>query len=471
MTTLALMRLRNSSLKIFLTAFLGIALGTGKCCFASDTLRVMSYNVLYFGNECQGPTPEYMGYLKTITQFAAPDLLGLVKVASIKTDKSDQAGTAPLGFADSILKYGLPDGVHYAYCPFTNVSKANNNTLLFYNTKKLGCVGLVSCYSNITDFDTWKLYYKSPEPTSMKDTIFLYVTLCHDKSGKENENVRKLQIEGTLTDLKRHFRGFPNYIMMGDFNVRNSDEPLYQLLVNGEQRFKLYDPPFFPDQSLSYPANWEKEPKYTSYFTTSTRENESAFHGCGSGGGGKDWYDHIFMSKALTNNAGGIKYIPKSYKTPGNDGQRFKVSINNSNINKNTSAPENVIEALYRFSNKYPITASFEVDNGAPKSAVTGLEISNVSSFKSSPKCNIEIAYEEKKGASFTLHFAKDLIGQEVTILWSDSNGKQVFSKKVKIASTEFDYHLKIATGKYSVIVKGKHNEIFREEVTAGGVK
>ena len=60
----------------------------------SDTLRVMAYNVLYYGNGCQGPNSNYHGYLKNIalalsgkmdSHFTALWDGGHIKFFSIKT--------------------------------------------------------------------------------------------------------------------------------------------------------------------------------------------------------------------------------------------------------------------------------------------------------------------------------------------------------------------------------------------------
>ena len=120
--------------------------------------------------------------MKTIVAYANPDVLTMEN-ASIPLTQDDKYGIAPFGFADSIVDYALDAAFpgRYAYCPFTNASRVNNVQVLFYDQRKLGFVSIVSSYSNITDFNTYKLYYKDPNLAKTHDTTFLYVTPTHDK--------------------------------------------------------------------------------------------------------------------------------------------------------------------------------------------------------------------------------------------------------------------------------------------------
>src|SRR5579872_3270435 len=69
-------------------------------------IKIMSYNVLKYGNGCQGPNGLYHTYLKTIVTYVSPDIIGLIKVASIP-ERHRTKGIAPIGFADSILAFAF----------------------------------------------------------------------------------------------------------------------------------------------------------------------------------------------------------------------------------------------------------------------------------------------------------------------------------------------------------------------------
>ena len=195
----------------FVIAVLLVSFSTGL--FAQkDTLRVMAYNSLYYGSGCQGSSGLYHAYLKTIVAYTNPDILSLEKMGSIKSAPDDKYGTAPVGFADSVVAYALDAAFpgRYAHCPYTNAAKTNNMSVIFYDRRKLGFVSIVSSYANITDFNTYKLYYKDPNLARTHDTTFLYVIPNHDLSGDENEKVRGIQISEVMRHTKEHFSRLPS---------------------------------------------------------------------------------------------------------------------------------------------------------------------------------------------------------------------------------------------------------------------
>lgn len=424
----------------------------------TDTLRVMGYNVLYYGSGCQGPNGYYHNYLKTIAGYVNPDIISLEKMASVPLSADDKYGTAPLGFADSILTYALNAAFpgRYAYCPFTNGAKANNMCMLFYDKNKLGFVNITSSYANITDFNTYKLYYKDATLATTHDTIFLYVTLNHDKSGDENVQVRGQQIEQEMYYIKKHFSHLPNMINIGDFNVRGCMESCYQTITAcPDTNYVFYDPPFFPDHDLSYPVDWDHEPKFAAYFTTSTRESDEAPNPCGSGGGAKNWYDHIFLSSWIINGVNRIRYIPHSYRTIGNDGHRFRVSINNNNTYPNQSTPPDVINALYHMSNKYPVMACLAVDKSKSNVRPADPEIISGTTYYKE-----QILLDSAVSGRLFLHVPSSLLGQEVTVECIDAAGNLKMKRGFKLASTQMMVKCKLQPGSYRAQFYTAHNFI-----------
>ncbi len=429
----------------------------------NDTLRVMSYNVLYYGNGCQGPSGKYHEYLKTIAGFTNPDILCLVKMASIPLSKEDKYGTAPFGFADSILTYALNAAYpgRYNYCTITNGAKSSGTNVLFYDQRKLGYDRIICSYCNITDFTTYKLYYKDPDLAVTHDTTYLYVIPTHTRSGDEFEKVRGIQIRDEITYLKEHFTSMPNMLQIGDFNSRNSGEPFYKFLTSPDDTtFRFYDPPFYPDKKLSYPANWDHNADFAAFMTTSTRESAEVPNKCGTGGGAKGWYDHIFISPGMVNNTNDIRYIPNSYRTIGNDGNRFRISINNRNTSVNNSAPDFVIEALYQMSNKYPVMADFEVNSnrGATRAKFRELAGSNI--FY---KNEVRILLNDNNKLEF--HFPEDILEQDVKLTITDASGYLVLSKKFKVKHPEMVVKIKLGTGTYNVSLVSHHSIIAEQKI------
>ncbi len=417
----------------------------GNTSFAqADTLRVMAYNVLYYGDNppCQGPHSASHGYLKTIVAYANPDVISLEKMAAIPIYAGDHSGTAPAGFADSVLTYALNAAWpgRYAYCTYTNTSGADNMSVLFYNQQKLGFVNIVSSYANITDFNTYKLYYKSADLATTHDSIFLYVTCNHDNSGSASSDAatRGTQIAGEMAQIETHFTHLPNMLNMGDFNTHNSSEACYQTLTTpADTNFRFYDPAFYPDADYTYPADWDDFPAtYAGCLTTSTRLSGSVPNSCGTSGGGKSWFDHIFVSSSIINNNAGLNYIPHSYRTLGNDGNRVGISVNDAPAN--TSAPTAVIDALFQMSNKYPVMADL---------AVTSAHATSRTSVQEPEERKITVA--NPVGNILAMNFSNDLIGKTVDVECVDMLGRLQVHTTIFIAGPAVQIPCTLSQGIY----------------------
>jgi hypothetical protein len=235
-------------------------------------------------------------------------------------------------------------------------------SVLFYNKQKLTYVSTENLLSLGGDFDFYKFYYNDINLSITKDTTFLYALVCHTQSGSASLE-RDYQDSATISTLREKFAYFPNLIIMGDFNTTGSYEKGYQSIINSnDSTTKMSDPPYYPDQRIKYPGDWNTIPFYVAPFlTTSTRSLPNLPNSCGTSDGGKGWYDHIFISPWLVNGTNYMKYVSGSYKSLGNDGSRLGVSINSDVPVINNSAPSNVIDALFQFSDKYPVMMNLVV--------------------------------------------------------------------------------------------------------------
>jgi hypothetical protein len=320
----------------------------------NDTLKVMAYNVLNFGDGCQGSTATLDGYLKTIIQYAQPDLLSCEKMAAFLPTLMGVPNLAA-DITNNALNSAFPN--RYAYATPTNASGDNAMSVLFYNQQKLTFVNVHTVLVYVSDFNLYKLYYNDPNLAITHDTTFLYVLVNHTQSGDAPDAARDQQETMEMQALRTKFAYLPNLINMGDFNQHSSTEAGYQAIISPtDTATQMSDPPFYPDKALQYPGNWDGNPTpYQPYLTTSTRALANVPNTCGTSGGAKSWYDHIFISPWLVKGSNYIKYIANSYQTIGNDWQRLNVDINSTSPVINTSAPTAVINALFQFSNKYPV--------------------------------------------------------------------------------------------------------------------
>lgn len=319
----------------------------------TDTLNIMAYNILLFGDGCQSGTPALDGYLKTIVSYANPDVLSCEKMNAF-----DPNGNLPLNLAIDISTNALNAAFpgRYGYATPTNQSASKTMSVLFFNKQKLTFIKTETLVASITDFNLYKLLYNDPNLAITRDSTFLYVLVNHTKSGSSSDT-RDQQVGAEMTAIRNKFKNLPNLVIMGDFNTRNSSEPGYQAMINpGDTATQMSDPPFFPDARLTYPADWDNQPQlFKPYLTTSTRLSTTIPNSCGTGGGARSWYDHIFISPWLVKGSKFITYIPNSYRTIGNDGNRTGVDENSTSPLANTSAPDGVIQALFQMSNKYPV--------------------------------------------------------------------------------------------------------------------
>ncbi|MFI5138299.1 MAG: hypothetical protein ACHQIM_10780 [Sphingobacteriales bacterium] len=320
----------------------------------TDTIKVMAYNVLKYGNGCQAGTAVLNGYLQTIIQYAQPDILSCEKMAAFMPSSAGAANLAD-DITTNALNVVFPG--RYAYATPTNMTNAGDMSVLFYNKQKLTFLKTETLEANITDFNLYKLYYNDPNLAVTHDTTFLYVIANHTQSGSSSTS-RDIQETLEMKNLRAKFAYLPNLISMGDFNFHNSAEPGYQSIISSaDTATKMSDPPFYPDKSVQYPAQWTNDAfLFEGYLTTTTRALATVPNSCGTSDGAKSWYDHIFISPWLINGSNYIQYIPDSYKTIGNDGHRMGVDINSPAPVVNTSAPSAVIDALFQFSDKYPVS-------------------------------------------------------------------------------------------------------------------
>jgi hypothetical protein len=324
----------------------------------TDTIKVMAYNVLGYGNSCQGTTSTLNGYLQPIIQYTQPDLFSFEKMGFFPP-----APGAPGNFADNITAnvLNVVSPGKYAYATPTNVSDADNMSTLFYNKQKLTFVKTETIEHYITDFDLYELYYNDPNLSITHDTTYLWVLVNHTQSGASS--TRDLQVSQYMQTLRSKFAYFPNLINMGDFNTASSLEIGYQSMVtSADSTTKMSDPPFYPDKTVNYPGVWETNTlTFSSFLTTTTRALATVPNTCGTGGGAKSWYDHIFISPWLVKGTNYMQYVPGSYQTIGNDGHRLGEDINSTTPVANNSAPANVINALWQFSDKYPVSIKLVV--------------------------------------------------------------------------------------------------------------
>lgn len=313
--------------------------------YAQDTLRVMHYNLLDYGNSgfCTNSTNNTDlkdAYLRSIVTYVKPDILTVNEISKLSTYH-----TRILSEVMNQTGYAL-----FKMAASPNIADSYIVNQLYYNSEKLELHSQEVLQSEIRDIDLYRLYHLN-EGLADGDTIFINCVVAHLKagSGGDDEDDRALMVSNMLNYLESNEKP-GNYFFMGDLNLYESAEEAYQLLLNNNDRvFRYYDP-------IEQSGDWHEEIAFSSIHTQSTRESNS---GCGASGGMDDRFDFILLNEIMKNSSDKVFYLDGSYQALGQDGNRLNGSISDP---PNTSLPAYLIDALYGMSDHLPVILDVIVD-------------------------------------------------------------------------------------------------------------
>lgn len=315
----------------------------------NQKVTVMTYNLMYFRASSRPCTPtqspsQRTAELSTILDFIKPEVLLVNELGSTPTN------------GDFILTNVLNTNGNskYSKASYSNNGFSSIVNMLFFDTTLVALSGQERIEKDLTGndlvraLDVYTLYYKDPALSRGADTSYLTIVGMHLKagSGVTEQFERKDATDALMSYLGTRFKS-KNVLVAGDMNIYKNTEPAYQsLTAHPDTSIRLYDP-------LNMPGNWNNNSNFAAIHTQSTHSTAS---GCHSGGGGDDRFDFILASNAVLQGSKGVSYVNNSYKTLGQDGLHFNQSIN---ANSNSSAPSNIINALYNFSDHLPVYADF----------------------------------------------------------------------------------------------------------------
>ena len=407
---------------------------------AADTLRVMQYNILAYGNYTTYCTSSNNNInmknaaLRTITQYVKPDIFTVNEISQWQPFHQQ--------ILDSVLN--LNSVTKYKKVPYSNNAGSDIINMCYYNSEKLVYHSMIVPQSYIRDINIYRFYYKS---TSLAngDTAFISCIQAHLKAGDATSDPQNpVDRDTMITRLMRYLNNVnkaDNYMIMGDFNVYTSSENCFQKLVNHPNlNIRFYDP-------INKLGNWNNNSSFAQYHTQSTHTSS----GCAASGGMDDRFDFILLSNMLLNGIGNYKYISNSYKALGNDGQHYNNAINASP--QNNSVPANVLNAIYNNSDHLPIILDLLVNTSV---SVTENEIK-------SPFLNLFYQNPVKDKLELFLALEKAL---KIKIRIFDIQGKDLYDATYMLQSgnnylnigTDFlkkgIYFMQIQSGEYSTVKK-----------------
>jgi len=320
-----------------------------------DTLRVMAYNLLNYGEvtsyctTTNNPIASKDEYFKTIAKHVDPDIL-VVNEMGASAVYSERILAKVLN-TDGVSKYqktGLQSN------GFSNIVNA-----VFFNKNKFKLVEQQKVTKNLNNTDIVRaidictFYYKDPLLDDVKDTTYIHVVAAHLKAGNSSSDQtdRALASEAVMAYLEANYET-GNFILAGDLNLKGSSENGYKNLTSqAPSDYRFYDP-------IDSEGNWNNSSAYKNIHTQSTRSS-STNGGCFSGGGMDDRFDVILMSESMLADTGQAIYVDGSYDAVGQDGNHFNQAINSGS---NSSVPSSVLSALYEMSDHLPVIADIAIE-------------------------------------------------------------------------------------------------------------
>ena len=313
-----------------------------------DTLRVMHYNLLYYGESTgfcnwNNNNPDQKdAWLRTVVSYVKPDIFTVNEISRqstyqqrILSEVMNQTGYAFFEMAQS-----------------PNYSDSRIVNQLYFNSEKLELhsQSVTVHQDSIRDIDIYSLYYLNDQLLE-GDTIFIHCIVAHLKAGTSSSDKidRKNMTQNVLDYLESNGRS-GNYFFMGDFNVYDAAEDAFQLMIsNNDPVFRFYDP-------VDEIGDWHESPSFRHVHTQSTHVSTGYCH---SGGGMDDRFDFILMNEIVNSQDDKIYYLEGTYRALGQDGSRLNGSLIDP---PNTSLPAYVLDALYNMSDHLPVVMDVVVD-------------------------------------------------------------------------------------------------------------
>lgn len=318
---------------------------------AQDTLTVMQYNLLYYGNynsgfadcfETNNNTQRKDECICTIVDYVKPDIFTVCEFGATQALQTD------------FLRHNLNiNGANY-WQSDNIINYANSNIInhIFYDSRKMGLKKHVALRTNPRDTDVYELYLKTPS-LAAGDTVKLVCIVAHPKAGMGYEGQRRALMQIAMDYVNQHYPT-DNVLIMGDFNMYGASESGYRLLT------QTYSNPSIcfmdPLAIVGGVGEWTNNNQFTAFHTQSTRSYSDE---CFSSGGLDDRFDFILMADEIAFSYNHLRYVQGSYHAVGNDGHHFNMSVNQGN---NTAVPTEVAEALFDGSDHLPVTMKIAVD-------------------------------------------------------------------------------------------------------------
>jgi len=311
---------------------------------AQDTIKMMQYNLLYYGEYTSFCTSSNnnintkAGYISEIIDHTLPDIFMVNEMSASEYDVGHLAGNA----------LNVNGRNYYNVAAILNNDGSNLINMMYYDSRSLELVSQLSVSTGLRDINIYKM-----QTLNTNEPVQFHVAVTHLKAGEgDTEEGIRADMISDFMDFLSGYSDKTNWIFAGDMNFYTSGETGFQYLMNpAAGNVQFTDP-------VSQIGEWHNNYSYRDYHTQSTHYYESD---CPSHGGMDDRFDFIFVSDDIMTGGNDMVYLPESYETLGQDGNHFNDAVN---YGTNSSAPANVIEALYNASDHLPVLAEFIIGSG-----------------------------------------------------------------------------------------------------------
>ncbi len=372
--------------------------------FPQHTIRVMTWNI---HNYTYYNPPTQFDYdnpaLKYVIEMINPDILVCQEVLSQES-------------VDQLLNYVLSP--EYKAAVFIDGYDTDN--ALFYKESKLTSLGNIQLITTLRDINEFRLVHKLTN-----DTLIVFSLHLKSNVGSGDNQARRYSEATVLRNVTSKLPLNSNYLVAGDFNILNSSELAFNVLINTSSPGYVID----PQQAT---GNWESNASFAHTHTWSSSNLTVRF-------------DMILFSQALKDK-GGIDYVENSYSIAGNDGLHFNLPINSGT---NNSASRALLDSLISASDHLPVYADFTF--GVPTSVSSTQYIPASFELKQNypNPFNPETVISYKLSASSNVQLkVYDLLGKEIATLVNEFKPAGTYNSqfsiiKYQLPSGVYFYQLK----------------------------
>jgi hypothetical protein len=361
-----------------------------------DTIRLMHYNLLNYGNnygDCNSSNnniDDKNGYLKTIVDYLRPDILTVNEIDE-NTAKHDY-------LLDHVLN---PEGGdQYKRANLPNLANSPIMNQVYYNSQPLTLLSVATVETNYRDIDILQFEYGLGGGVG---PIQFNCAVAHLKAGNEPADAQERASE-TFKLMKylddNSLDG--NFLLAGDLNLYSGSESAFQnLLLYASEELRFYDP-------INKVGEWHANAFFAGIHTQSTHVSG----GCPAGGGMDDRFDLILASDEVMTGTQGMKCLPGTYRAVGQDGLRLDQSLVSP---ANASVPQDVLSALYGMSDHLPVVLDLVMGiepGGSPESQMP-----------------VKLAFNNPAKGSVTLSFTMPS-NRELTAELLDPEGRTCMARR-----------------------------------------